>query len=175
MDEGKKELNTSPNRPIDDADNTTHDGDDHHDTVHLSRSRPFFFETRPPNRSPSEPLLNISGPIVLAAEPDDAESHSYVEQEPNGEPPAKSDEAASVDDPDRCPFPDDRFKCQDENQGKLALMIQGVSKKYRQCASVSRGHVLNGLDLKKCYMHQMYIYIFSIKFVNICINIYGYI
>lgn len=141
-DSPKTTSQTSANN--DDNDNNNNDSG----PAPLRRSRSFFSEVVSDDPSSISQLLQIlpeidGGPIVLASEPEDE-----LREKDNFE-------NISINPSECFPSLEEVVRNKDETVGELALMIQGVYKRYRSCASVSGGYVLNGLDLKKCYLHHM--------------------
>lgn len=94
---------------------------------------------------------HIGGPAVVVAEasdPDDNQAKNAPENK------TYTFEFGSSEVFDEEPL---LGKEKDNTPGELALVIQGVYKKYHRWSTVSSGYVLNGFDLKKCYLNQMYV------------------
>lgn len=126
----------------------------------LRRSRSFFSEIHSVDSSNPPTTTHSGGPIMLASDPDE-----------------DNDKDASADArsicPSECfPFLDEIVKRKENTAGELALMVQGVYKTYNACLSVSNGNVLNGFDLKKCYLNQMLVIWMIHKSMLVKINIY---
>lgn len=140
------------NQRGDDSDDTpnTIDIDEEANEAPLQRSRGFYRAMDPLNSTPPSLHTDDDGSTILTSDPD-----------ANDVFPKRLSlfDTTALLPPDDGPM---AHNMEGIKTGELALLIQGVYKKYTRWTSVSTGYVLNGIDLKKCYLNKMLV----VRYIN---------